>query len=267
MILKDNNKHIGKECAKLLYLVIYTTHLFKNHRKFPSIFEDKRLLLYKIPVMKKIFLSAALTLWQLYLAAQVPVSKEPMHHNVFENAYVRVLDVHIKPGDTTQYHKHETPSVFIMLTPVKTGSQVIQEEKRATILQKDASITFEGFYITPRIHRVWNEDSREFHVMDVEILNKEPHTVLDTLTPPFQLLFNEKPVIGYRLDLAGKGNLSFQKTTAMLVVSVTDMPRGVMVNNKLMSKKGDYLFIPSNEKVLFKNNNENIFSFAVLQFK
>src|SRR6476660_3927863 len=119
--------------------------------------------------MRKIYLLFALFI-TVHCLAQVPVSKEPMHHNVFENAYVRVLDVHIKPGDTTQFHKHETPSVFILLHSVKTGSEVIVEEAKATVLKKDAFISFEGFYKSPRIHRVWNEDTIEFHVMDVEIL-------------------------------------------------------------------------------------------------
>lgn len=203
----------------------------------------------------------------VHISAQLPVSKEPMHHNVFENAYVRVLDVHVKPGDTTQFHKHETPSVFIMLTPVKTGSEVKQEETKATILQKDASITFEGFYTTPRIHRVWNEDSKEFHVMDVEILNKEPHTVTDTLAKPFTLLYNEKPVIIYRLNLTSKGITSFQKSTPVLIVSLSDDAQGVAVNKKLLSKKGDYVFISSNEKVNLSSKSSGTFSFAVLQFK
>ena len=85
----------------------------------------------------------------LHVEAQevVAVSKEPLHKNVFENEYLRVLDVHIAPGDTTQFHKHEIPSVFISLHPVRTGSQVIVEDGSATVLTLDRRITFEGFYL------------------------------------------------------------------------------------------------------------------------
>ena len=75
--------------------------------------------------------------------AQVPVSQEPKHHNVFENSFVRVLDVHLLPGDTSLFHKHETPSVFIVLNPVKTGSEVIIEDGASTALLKDSAISFE----------------------------------------------------------------------------------------------------------------------------
>ena len=112
--------------------------------------------------MIKYFMLVAFFFHAKFCLAQVPVSKEPRHHNVFENAFVRVLDVHIPPKDTTQFHKHETPSVFIVLAPVKTGSQVIMEETRATALARDANISFEGFYTKARIHRVWNEDTASF---------------------------------------------------------------------------------------------------------
>src|SRR5271154_5328225 len=57
----------------------------------------------------------------------IPVSMEPRHHNIFENKWVRILDVHIPPGDTSLFHKHETPSVFLVLSNTKTGSEVIIE--------------------------------------------------------------------------------------------------------------------------------------------
>jgi hypothetical protein len=216
--------------------------------------------------MRKIYLLFALLI-TVHCSAQLPVSKEPMHHNVFENAYVRVLDVHIKPGDTTQFHKHETPSVFIMLHPVKTGSEVKIEEAKATVFQKDAFITFEGFYKSPRIHRVWNEDTSEFHVMDVEILNKEPNNIQDSLQQPFQLLFDEKPVRTYRLNIEKDSTISLQNKTPMLIIALTDSQQTVTVNNTSFQKKGDFLFVPANSPVQFANKNKQTFSFAVLQFK
>src|SRR6476661_5550574 len=199
--------------------------------------------------------------------SQVPVRQEPLHHNVFENAWVRVLDVHIKPGDTTQFHKHETPSVFIVLHPVKTGSEVIVEEAKATVFQKDAFITFEGFYKSPRIHRVWNEDTSEFHVMDVEILNKDPHNIDDSLQQPFQLLFDEKPVRTYRLNINKDSKISLKNKTPILIIGLTDVQQPVTVNNTSFRKKGDFLFVPSGSSVQFANKNKQHFSFAVLQFK
>ena len=190
-----------------------------------------------------------------------------MHHNIFTNASVRVLDVHIQPGDTTQFHKHSTPSVFVVLHPVRTGSEVIQEETEATVFRKDASITFEGFYKTPRIHRVWNEDTSEFHVMDIEILNKDLHNISDTLQQPFQFLFDEKPVRTYRLNIDNNSTVSVNSKEPLLIISLTDAQQIVSVNNKPFSKKGDFLFVPSGSSLEITNKNKQHFSFTVLQFK
>jgi len=202
------------------------------------------------------------------MSAQVPVSKEPKHHNVFENAFVRILDVHLRPGDTSLFHKHETPSVFIVLNAVKTGSEVTMEEAKATALANDASISFEGFYIKPRIHRVWNEDTSEFHVMDIEILNKQPHNIEAPLDKKgLRLLFDEKPVRTYRLTLERGSLLAVQRNSPILVIGLTDSPTDVNVNTKSFSRKGDFLFIPAGQSIRFTSKNHNPFSFAVLEFK
>ena len=43
---------------------------------------------------------------------------------MIENKYIRLLDVWLQPGDTTGYHIHSTPSVFLHFTTTWTGSQI-----------------------------------------------------------------------------------------------------------------------------------------------
>jgi len=218
--------------------------------------------------MLKCFIAAAFFVQVIFCLAQVPVSKEPRHHNVFENAFVRVLDVHVPPKDTTQFHKHETPSVFIVLTPVKTGSEVIMEEMQATALSKDAAISFEGFYKKPRIHRVWNEDTAEFHVMDIELLNKNPRNVDSPLQQKdLKLLFDEKPVRGYRLTLGEASTMQLPAHTPFLIVGLTDALQTVSVNKKSFNKNGDFLFIKAGDSIKFTNDGQQSYSFAILELK
>lgn len=199
--------------------------------------------------------------------AQVPVSQEPRHHNVFENEFVRVLDVHMKPGDTSLFHKHETPSVFIMIHNVRTGSEVIMQEGPATALSKDPTISFEGFYVKPRIHRVWNRDTSEFHVMDVEILNRNNKKVSTLADPTFQVLFDEKPVTAYRLTVTTQTTTSLKRENPLLIVGLSNATNGVMVNKKAFTRKSDFLFIPGGEAVSFTNKDQQPYSFAVLELK
>jgi hypothetical protein len=205
----------------------------------------------------------------LFSAAQViPVSKEPMHHNVFENDLLRVLDVHVPPGDTSLFHKHEIPSVFVVLTPVKTGSEVTMEDGTSTALVKDASISFESFSRSPRIHRVWNADSIEFHVMDIEILNREPKSsALPASGSGLRLLFDEQTVRGYRLSLNAHSKFAFPAGNPLLVICLNDGLKDVSANKTSFRKKGDFLFARAGEAMELINGGAAAYSFAVIEVK
>lgn len=225
----------------------------------------------------------------------VPVSKEPRHHNVFENAWVRVLDVHISPGDTSLFHKHETPSVFIVLSNVKTGSEVIIEEKKTNAPVTFGNIWFEGFYTQSRIHRVWNEDTTEFHVMDVELVNRvnKPATEIGSRIRDtgFQLLFDQIPVRGYLLNLQPRTHFPLKKRQTPVLAVLLNDPAGdnptndirqknisdvsgtpdsgktMIINGKPLRKKGDYIFIPANEKIDFFNKGGSAGKLAFFELK
>jgi hypothetical protein len=70
--------------------------------------------------MKRQFIVFAL-LFSASLAAQapvaVPVGKEPHHHLVLENDYVRVFRVSVPPHDATLLHQHDLPYVYVSLGP------------------------------------------------------------------------------------------------------------------------------------------------------
>ncbi len=56
-------------------------------------------------------------------AQAVPVIKEPHHKPALVNEYVRLLDVHLNPRDTTLYHVHQTASVIVPISKTTTGIQ------------------------------------------------------------------------------------------------------------------------------------------------
>ena len=202
--------------------------------------------------------------------AQIQVSQEPRHHNVFENEWVRILDVHLPPHDTSLIHKHSTPSVFMVLSNTKTGSQVLVEPGKPSFA--DGNIWFEGFYDTPRIHRVWNEDTVEFHVIDMELLHKPASNSGETSsnsgeTPviPFSKeLFNVKPVQAFRLRVPPGGSFNLAVLSSPLViVGLTGTPSAT-VNDKPFAKKGDFLFLPiDGQLAVYNHSNDDEAQFAV----
>jgi hypothetical protein len=186
--------------------------------------------------------------------SQVQVSQEPRHHKVFENEWVRVLDVHIPPHDTTLMHIHSTPSVFLMLSRTRTGSEVLIEPGKPAFTAGD--IWFEGFYEKPRVHRVWNEDTVEFHVMDIELLHKSPIFSGELSVPYSRSLFDAKPVHAFRVMLEPGNEFTLKALPApVLVVGLSGPPGDGLVNGKLFAKKGDCLFIPSGTALQVANKS------------
>ncbi len=230
--------------------------------------------------MKKILIISTVLHLFTRVCAQVPVSMEPMHHLILNYDHVRILDVHILPGDTSQFHIHQTPSVFLVLSNARTGSQVIQEENHtATLFSNDGNIWFEGFYRMPRIHRVWNSDTIEFHVMDVELPNKNYAAIDSPLHQQgFTFLFEEKPVRAYRFSIMPGAKISISPRKAVvLVISLQDSlvlvhseSKDVKSNNsakKYFYKKGDFAYYEPRNPIVFINEGPNKSEFAFFELK
>lgn len=131
------------------------------------------------------------------LTAQVQVSKEPRHKNAFENKYVRLLDVNIQPGDTSLFHIHSTPSLFLHFTSTLVCAQI---KGNAWTKNKniEGNVSYRSFVNDTLVHRVSNCDTVPFHVTDIEILSSyKPATALTPL--PFTVLFENEKAIAYRL--------------------------------------------------------------------
>ena len=99
----------------------------------------------------------------------VPVEQEPHHRVIFENQYVRVLDVVLKPGQTTLFHKHSIDNVPIILTGADNRTQFAGKDWTATPA-KAGSVGFIPGAAKPYVHRINNQGSTTYHVIDVEVL-------------------------------------------------------------------------------------------------
>ena len=219
--------------------------------------------------MKKYLLLILILCSNFLMKAQVQVRNEPRHHNVFENEFVRILDVYLPPNDTTQYHIHNTPSVFIILTNTNVGSQLIGMQP-----QKGANITGEVSYdslSTPRTHRVWNDDTSWFHVMDVELTSKRAFLRIPPLqNPTLRLLFNEEQVNGYETEIRPGGNLLLPASSnGYLLVNKSE----TVIDYKLtepqhrIMKAGHYLWIEGGKAITIMANIQTPASLVLLQLK
>jgi hypothetical protein len=211
---------------------------------------------------------------------QVPVSQEPRHHKVLDNGHVRLLDVRVPPGDTTLIHIHATPSLFVVLTDAKTGSQVISEEDHSgSPIKHYGNIWFEGFYLKPRIHRVYNQDQHLFNVMDIELTNTNFRVIDSPITlNAFNFLFEEKPVRAYRLIVLPGQVISIPPRKAdILIIQLNDssedpgmqmfVPTTRPTERSQFNKKGYYKYVVAGTPFTLKNGGSGKGEFAFFELK
>jgi hypothetical protein len=220
--------------------------------------------------MARIFITTVFILLTMVVQAQVPVRDEPRHHNVFENEFVRILDVNIPPGDTTQFHLHQTPSVFTFLTTSATGSE-LQSRAVAETTSLARTVQYDSL-VKPRVHRVWNKDMNWFHVLDIELVAAKPSAHPATLKEPGLALLFDKPLVnGYRWKILSPGKLDLPSAkNGYLLISFDDAHlsckiKGVIDFRKM--KAGHYVWIEGESGAAITVDDAAGGEFLLLQLK
>jgi quercetin dioxygenase-like cupin family protein len=103
------------------------------------------------------------------LTEPVPVDKEPHHHFVFQNQYVRVLDVLFPVGETSLFHTHSNDNIGIPISGDKTQSQPTGGEWSDVQDVKPGAAGFRKARGQAYTHRVRSAGKLPYHVIDVEI--------------------------------------------------------------------------------------------------
>ncbi|PWT77094.1 MAG: hypothetical protein C5B59_04930 [Bacteroidetes bacterium] len=217
-----------------------------------------------------VLLSCLIPLAENSLRAQtaVPVFEEPRHQVVLLNKWVRLMDVRIPPHDTTLYHHHFTQSAIVFLSKTATGSRPMGGEKSSG--QSIPGVTmFADFGNKPVIHRVWNEDTVLYHVMDIEILNQGDTTACPIIQlPDIQLNWEKKYVRSYSIKLApGKNFLVNTLTCPHLLIAITGK---TIVNSDNKIKKmsaGEFYWLPDGTDIQINNSHSEAAEFVLLELK
>lgn len=202
------------------------------------------------------------------LFAQVQVSKEPRHKNVFENRYLRILDVRINPGDTTLFHIHSTPSLFLHFTSQSVCVQI----KGKTWEQGSntaGNASFRSFENDTLIHRVSNCDTVPFHVTDIELLS--PYSPAIQLNPlPFTVLFENDKATAYCLkgkDLVKQVFTGRGPMVAQLVSGGEILCRNEKTKKITALKVGGYLYLEPAGAFSFSAKEEEKINLVLFELK
>ena len=205
-------------------------------------------------------IAAAILFCSSALTAQVQVSKEPRHKNVLENKYLRLLDVWIEPGDTTLFHIHSTPSLFLHFTNTVVCSQA-KGEAWVKGKNKEGNPSYRSFVNDTLVHRVSNCDTIPFHVTDIELLSSYKSNT--TLTPlPFPVLFNNERAVAYKLTQSSFNNQIISNRGPMVAQLVSGdevMYYDAKKKKSTSIKTGKHLYVkPGNSFYFSAKGNEEI---------
>ncbi len=103
------------------------------------------------------------------LTEPVPVEREPHHHFVFQNQYVRVLDVFFPVGEVSLFHTHSNDNVGIPISGDKSQAQAQGGEWSEPQDVKPGAAGFRKARGQDYTHRVRSAGKLPFHVIDVEV--------------------------------------------------------------------------------------------------
>ena len=201
--------------------------------------------------------------------AQVLVKHEPRHKNVFENEIIRVLDVWIQPGDTTLFHIHETPSIFVTFTNTLIGTQLWNEPAIESKSNRGGT-SYNSFYPKPRIHRVWNADTTNFHVMDIEILATTKDTTSYAIqNPNFQLSADEEKARIYSLKISSKKRMEMETAGNPILIVVIKGKLAItdFVGESVKLIPGSFHWVEKYTKVKVENIQEKQMEGYVFEIK
>jgi hypothetical protein len=99
----------------------------------------------------------------------VPATREPHHDVKLENRYVRLLDVTVPPWDSTLFHIHENPYVYVSIGAATLKAQVSGSNDFTDLNLKDGEVRYSGTVI----HRVGNIVGTPFRNITIQIQGRD----------------------------------------------------------------------------------------------
>jgi hypothetical protein len=199
--------------------------------------------------------------------SQVPVREEPRHKPVLQNQYFRLLDVWLPPGDTTMYHIHATPSLFVVLSSTLTASQ-IKGGAWASDRSAAGKTWYRSFINDTLVHRVANIDTVPFHVNDIEILSffdSSSHKA----ALAFPLLFENERAFAYRLNSSSLNNKVISGRGPIVAELVAGKAQFHDARAKTVAamQAGKYFYIPPGTAFYFSASGNNKIDMVLFEIR
>src|SRR5687768_4037089 len=122
----------------------------------------------------------------VFAQAPVPMHEEPRHQLVLTHQHLRVMDVKIRPGDTTLFHVHDVPALYVAVAAAPVDIQLLNGQWGGTHPaadpgRKPGDVNVDTSYVRqPITHRVTNVGAQLFNLIAITNSTVSP----DDVGPP-----------------------------------------------------------------------------------
>jgi hypothetical protein len=116
----------------------------------------------------------------VFAQAPVPMHEEPRHRLVLTHEQLRVMDVRIHPGDTTLFHVHDLPALYVAVSTAPVDIQLLNDKWGGTHPAADpgrrpGDVNVDTSYVRqPIAHRVTNVGSQLFNLIAITTSTVSP---------------------------------------------------------------------------------------------
>ena len=185
----------------------------------------------------------------------VEVYEEPRHQLVFENKDFKVLDIQIKAGDTTLFHRHRNPMFYTSLGWQKSTSQLLNSEWNKTGSEEwmtGGTGTNASYVTQPMIHRVTNTGIKLSRLIGVLNTSKSASTSnTSAINKASNRWFRSE-----RIELIPGDTLNYQKSEfPIVIILVSGDEIEVIKNNKSSIHNKKWLQVEERSQLI--NSNES----------
>ena len=118
--------------------------------------------------MKFLFSIVIAALIGASITAQIPVAEEPLHHVIYEDDEVRVLEIIAIPGDTALVHRHDYNYCYIAVKGGILWLEDLGEESRVVALPTHYVGGKFELNKSPFVHRFANIDTVQIQFFTIE---------------------------------------------------------------------------------------------------
>jgi quercetin dioxygenase-like cupin family protein len=191
--------------------------------------------------------------------AQAPVHmhEEPRHRLVLTHEQLRVMDVRIHPGDTTLFHVHDVPALFVAVSTAPVDNQLLNDRWAGTHPAADpgrtpGDVNVDTSYVRqPIAHRVTNVGSQLFNLIAITTSTVSPR---DEGPPemPGDLEIQNRWFTQSRVRIsAGAGPRWYSATSPTVVVQPVQGAATVILESgerHVLSTPGSWALVPADTR-------------------